>query len=139
MYFTISFLLGLVAVWPLLHFAHQKRLKTVRRLLGQGLVVAALIYIGFAIIWGDLTWIGIETLGVLIYSACYWLSNKFSIVWVGIGWLLHPLWDVFLHLIGPGNHVAPEWYAIACISFDVAVALYIFWRMSTEANLQISD
>ena len=139
MYFSISFLIGLIAVAPLLYFVRHKRLKTTHRLLGQGLVVAAFIYIAFAIVWGDLTWIGIETLGVFIYGACYWLSNKFSIVWVAIGWLLHPLWDVFLHLIGPGNHVAPQWYAIACISFDVAVAFYLFWRMSAEDNLQISD
>jgi hypothetical protein len=38
---------------------------------------------------------------------------------------LHPLWDVLLHYIGPGQAFTPWTYAIACISFDWLVAIYI--------------
>ena len=44
-----------------------------------------------------------------------------------IGWFLHMGWDVVLHLMGPGLHIVPEWYAYACISFDVLMAGYLVY------------
>jgi hypothetical protein len=38
---------------------------------------------------------------------------------------LHPLWDVVLHYVGPGHSFTPWAYAIACVSFDWLVAIYI--------------
>ena len=38
---------------------------------------------------------------------------------------LHPFWDVVLHYIGPGHAFTPWAYAIACVSFDWIVAIYI--------------
>lgn len=119
---------GLLAVWPLLNFARRLSPRASQRLLGRGLIVAALVYVFFGFIWGDSFWIAVEAVGVATYGSFYWLSAKHSPLWLALGWLLHPIWDVFLHLAGPGAHVAPSWYAIACISFDVAVAVYIVLR-----------
>ena len=80
-------------------------------------------------VWGNSVWIAIEALGVFVYALFYWLSTKYSAIWLSLGWLLHPVWDVVLHLFGPGAHVAPEWYAVACLSFDIVVAAYIFYRV----------
>jgi hypothetical protein len=38
---------------------------------------------------------------------------------------LHPLWDFVLHYIGAGRLFTPWTYAIACVSFDWLVAIYI--------------
>ncbi|TNE50583.1 MAG: hypothetical protein EP343_07810 [Deltaproteobacteria bacterium] len=128
MMYTLWFLLGLVLVSPLLWFAHQLRLPTMQKLLGRSLVLAAVIYIGFSAAWGNASWTGIEALGVLAYGVFYLLAVRHSLLWLAAGWALHPTWDLALHLLGPGHHIVPTWYAIACVSFDFAVALYIVYR-----------
>ncbi|MFY8275416.1 hypothetical protein AAEU32_14925 [Pseudoalteromonas sp. SSDWG2] len=49
-----------------------------------------------------------------------------------MGWLLHPVWDVGLHLIVQDGQFAPLWYVYLCISFDVVVALGI---VNNQKNL----
>ena len=75
----------------------------------------------------------VEAGGVLVYGSFYVLTGGRSLVWIGVGWLLHPVWDVGLHLYGPAEHVSPTWYAWACASFDGAVAAYCFHRARREA------
>ncbi len=124
----LSLLLGLVAVFPLLAYAHTKSMHGLRWLFGLTLVLAALIYIAFAALWGDRLWLIIESAGVIGYALFYLASMGRSILWIALGWLLHPVWDIALHLFGPGSHIAPGWYAIACMSFDFSVAGYILYR-----------
>ena len=93
--------------------------------LAVGLVVAAVNYVGFALVWGSTHWVLIESLGIPIYDLMAWLGVKKSPVWLAVGWMLHMPWDLFLHYIGPGFHVAPEWYMFACFSFDLVVGEYV--------------
>ena len=53
------------------------------------------------------------------------LGLRDSRYWIAAGWALHPLWDIGLHDIGPGQSFAPFTYAIACVSCDLAVAANI--------------
>ena len=129
MFYFVWFSLGVVLAIALLRFANRLKLHSMKHLLGLSLILASMIYIGFAVVWGSSAWVAMEALGVLIYSLFYWLSMKYSAIWLSLGWLLHPVWDVVLHLFGPGSHVAPEWYAVACLSFDIVVAAYIFHRV----------
>lgn len=128
MFYVAWLLLGLVAVLPLLKFAQGLSLNSTRKLLGRSLIIAALVYIGFALLWGTSEWLLIEVLGVAIYGLFYWAAIRYSIYWLAAGWFFHPLWDILLHLQGPGQDVAPPWYAVACASFDWAVAFYIVYR-----------
>ncbi|MEW8030043.1 MAG: DUF6010 family protein [Candidatus Thiodiazotropha sp.] len=121
--------LGLALGIALILYA-RNRGRSEKTILAIGLIVAALIYVGFALIWGDATWFFIELAGVPVYGMFYWLSVRFSFLWLAIGWVAHPVWDIFLHLKGPGHIVAPEWYAVACISFDILVAAYIVASIS---------
>ena len=98
------------------------------RVLSVGLIIAAFFYVGFAFYWGSAIWIIVEMLGVLLYSIFVFLGLKLSVVWLAFGWALHPVWDGALHLFGPARSVAPEWYVVACISFDLVVAGYILYR-----------
>ena len=95
------------------------------RALSTGLIVAAAIYVGFAVAWGTRNWVFLELSGVIIYSIFVFLTYRFSPYWLAAGWGFHPAWDVFLHLLGEGHTIAPYWYVVACISFDVLVAVYI--------------
>jgi hypothetical protein len=123
--------LGLLTVIPLLGGVHQASLEKVHQILGGFLILAALVYVGFALRLGDWTWLGIELSSVLIYGGFYGLARRFSPLWLALGWLLHPVWDLF-HFLGSGHQFAPDWYTIACISFDLAVATYIFYRVRAE-------
>lgn len=128
MYFALWLVLGVVLASPLLFFASKLKLREMNHLMGTSLIAAAVIYIGFAFVWGNGQWIGLEFLGVFLYGFFYGMSLKHSVLWVALGWLFHPVWDLGVHLYGPGSHVVPEWYAVACFSFDLAAASYIFYR-----------
>lgn len=104
-----------------------------RFVLGGGLVTAALIYVGFAIAWGTPAWIGIELAGVAAYGVFAALMNR-TMLWVAAGWALHPVWDVALHWKGPGHALVPEWYAVACVAFDLLVAGWIVWWVRRGAG-----
>ena len=129
---TIWLVIGVLAVIPLIAYAQRFSLNTTRKLLGRSLIIAAVIYVGFASVWGTTTWLAIEVLGIICYGLFYWLSIRNSILWLAAGWLFHPIWDIVIHLAGPGHFIVPEWYALACVSFDIAVAIYIVYRSRVE-------
>ncbi|MEL6381919.1 MAG: DUF6010 family protein [Cyanobacteria bacterium J06626_18] len=121
----ISLLLGLmgaIAFLLLLRTLPQAE----SRILAWGLMVAAVIYVGFAVI-GDASkaWVGVEIAGVGIYGLFAILGWLYSRWWLMLGWLLHPIWDVWLHLFAKGTDFTPAWYALTCLSFDLLVAGYI--------------
>lgn len=94
--------------------------------LAIGLVIAALIYVGFAFNNDSLRWILIELAGVPIYAVFAWLGLKKSGWFLAAGWALHPLWDAGLH--DYATQFVPHWYIGGCIGFDLLVAGYIGFR-----------
>jgi hypothetical protein len=70
-------------------------------------------------------WTLIELLQVVVFGTMALLGLRGSPYWLAAGWALHPLWDVWLHYTGPGEVFTPWTYAIACVSFDWLVALYV--------------
>lgn len=91
-----------------------------------GLIVAALIYVGFAVYGKNWEYLPIEFGGFVLYGAFAWMSKKFNLMWLSIGWGLHILWDVFLHA-GAETSFVPSWYPGICLGFDIVIAIYIFW------------
>ena len=94
------------------------------------LFVAAGAYFGFATLGRDVVdsppiWILVELAQVIVIGALGLLGLRGSPYWIAAGWALHPVWDVVVHYIGPGSSFTPWTYAIACISFDWLVAIYI--------------
>jgi hypothetical protein len=94
------------------------------------LVIAAGAYFGFATVGRDLVgsdqvWILVELAQAVVFGAIGSLGLRGSPYWISAGWALHPFWDVVLHYMGPGHAFTPWTYAIACVSFDWIVAIYI--------------
>lgn len=94
------------------------------------LFIAAGAYFGFATVGREIVdtqpiWILVELAQVIVFGTLALLGLRGSPYWIAIGWALHPFWDVVLHYIGPGHSFTPWTYAIACVSFDWLVALYI--------------
>ena len=94
------------------------------------LFVAAGAYFGFATLGREVVdtqpiWMLVELAQVIVFGTLALLGLRGSPYWIAAGWALHPFWDVVLHYIGPGRSFTPWTYAIACISFDWLVAIYI--------------
>ena len=94
-----------------------------RHVLAGVLILAAGAYVSFALRRGaGGGWLTLELLGVAIYGALAVLGVRGSRWWLVVGWMLHPLWDIALHFVGPGHAFAPEAYTVSCLSWDLTVA-----------------
>jgi hypothetical protein len=94
------------------------------------LFIAAGAYFGFAtvgreVVGASAVWALVELLQVVVFGTMALLGLRGSPYWLAAGWALHPFWDFLLHYTGPGEAFTPWTYAIACISFDWLVAIYI--------------
>ena len=101
-----------------------------RSVLAIFLLIAAGAYFGFApvgrdMVGSDQIWILIELAQAIVFGVLALLGLRGSPYWLAVGWALHPFWDVLLHYLGPGHAFTPWTYAIACVSFDWIVAIYI--------------
>ena len=96
-----------------------------RHILAAALVVAAALYVGFALdARTNTAWLAVELAGVAIYGYAALRGVRGSAWWLVAGWALHPIWDVAIHYAGPGNAFAPAWYTTSCLTWDLIVAAY---------------
>jgi hypothetical protein len=93
---------------------------------GIGLIVTALLYVVFAAAGGASGGsLALEFLGVLLYGALAFAGLRGNAIALALGWAAHPLWDVLLHRSGTGASYTPSWYPLACVGFDLVVAIAI--------------
>lgn len=125
-------LLGVVLAVPYLRVGQRLRGRRGRVWWAGGLVIAALLYVAFALAAGASGGaLAVEVGGVLLYGVPAALGLRGHRGWLAAGWLLHPLWDLGLH--GAGG-VAPEWYVWACLSFDLVVGASLWRGVSRSAG-----
>jgi len=86
------------------------------------LLVAAMVYVAFSL-WSDAptAWRLTELLGVALYGALALVGLRHPRL-IGLGWLLHVIWDVWLHMDGRPGYV-PAWYVPGCTGFDIVVGM----------------
>ena len=125
----IELFIGAALAAVLLLFSKRTDALAEQNLLGYALLVATWLYVVFALLWGDVSWLLIELSGVAIYSLFYVLFKKYSAYWLAAGWAAHPLWDGLLHLSGNGQALTPHGYALACLSFDLIIAGAVVIRL----------
>jgi hypothetical protein len=94
------------------------------------LFIAAGAYFGFVVSGREVlgtnqVWMLVELAQVVVFGTMALLGLRGSPYWLAAGWALHPFWDVVLHYVGPGHSFTPWTYAIACVSFDWLIAIYI--------------
>lgn len=127
----MDMMLLLVMGWALaLLFINVARLNPnmEQSVLAAGLVIAATTYLVMASFTGNQAWIALEGAGLVGYGLAAILGIFVSPWWLAIGWLAHPVWDIYFHWLGSGALFVPGAYVIICLSFDVLVALYIASR-----------
>ena len=97
--------------------------RRTRGILARGLIVTAFLYVYFAArAHAGPAWLAAELAGVAIYGAMALRGLRGSAWWLVAGWALHPVWDVAVHLIGPGRAFAPTAFANFCLTWDPIVA-----------------
>ena len=122
---TIHLLLGALACLAFVLLARKAGSRRETLIYVVGLIVAASIYVGFAAIGGaPLSWIALESGGLLLFSVIALLGLKVRVQFLVLGWAVHPAWDVCLHQVMKVGFV-PEWYPTACLAFDLILAAYI--------------
>ena len=116
--------MALGAVYVL--YARKGRRERESLVFAVGLVIAAVIYIGFALAHGaPLRSLLFESLGVLPFGLLAWLGLRRSQLWLALGWAAHVVWDLGLNWGSRAPGFVPSWYPVVCTSFDLLVAGYI--------------
>ncbi len=121
---------ALAVIVPAFLLSRFTRDITGRSVLVIFLLAAAGAYFGFATLGRDVVgthpiWTLVELAQVIVFGALALLGLRGSPYWIAGGWALHPVWDIVVHYMGPGASFTPWTYAIACLSFDWLVAIYI--------------
>jgi hypothetical protein len=124
---AIEMVIGVFLAVGFIWIVRQSRSYTrEKQSIAIGLVVAALIYVGFGVFSGSSRWMLIEVAGVAIYAVFAWMGLKRSGWLLAVGWALHPLWDAGLH--DYSTQFVPHWYIGGCSGFDLLVAGYVGFR-----------
>ena len=125
--------LGVVFAAILVLYARWRGPRGERVVFAIGLIITALLYVGFALAGGaSIGWLALEILGVLLYSLFVWLGLRASPVWLAVGWAAHVGWDAGLHLGTRAPSFVPAFIPVFCIGFDLFVASYIVARAYAE-------
>ena len=122
----VAILLGAVFATLLILFARWRGPRRQNVVLAIGLVVTALLYVGFAVVGAaSAKWLAIEVAGVFPFTLLAWLGIRGSSAWIALGWLLHVVWDTALHLGAQAPSFVSPFFPTFCIGFDLVVAGYI--------------
>jgi len=89
------------------------------------LVGIAFIYIGFS--WTELRSLIIVTISIVPFVALAYYGQTKSFNLIVLGLLLHGVWDVVFPRF---SSVVPEGYDIFCVTADVILAAYFYFRVS---------
>lgn len=109
-----TIVLGALLALPYVWYARKSR-----GMFAVGLIVAAAIYIVFALFAANLRHAAVGLGGVVLFAAIAAGGLRWSRYLLAFGWLAHAGWDLRY------ADYAPWWYPALCIGFDILVAAFI--------------
>ncbi len=92
------------------------------------LAVIPFIYIGFS--WGDPKSLIMSVVGVAFFLGLAYLGYRNNVILIVIGLVLHGAWDLVFPFF---SSEAPEGYDVFCITIDLLLALYFYFRAGAPA------
>lgn len=123
-----AFLIGFGMTAAIIAFAEIFRKIDLGFFASLNLAVIPFIYIGFSI---DLSVLMLTIPHALFFVLFAYLGYKQNFMFTVIGLALHGLWDVFFPHV---SSVAPEGYDVFCLTIDVLLALYFYWKLKPATN-----
>ena len=108
-HFLIEIIIGFICALGTIWFFRAKFPSKQFKAWANNLIIAAFIYVIFALVGTNWSWMPTELLGLVAYGALALLGLRYSPWLIAVGWALHVLWDLLLH---PGGHpgYVPAWY-----------------------------
>ena len=119
-----DFYIGLITTAVVIGITEGFRFLEKRLIAAMTLVGIPFIYIGFS--WHDTTSLIPCILAVALFIALSYFGYKNNFILVVIGLILHGIWDLAFPFF---SSVVPEGYDIFCITIDILLALYFYWRV----------
>ena len=120
---TVGVLAGLVLALGTMYLARRWEPATALRVYAFGLVATAGVYVALALAGrASARWVAVEAAGVALYGGAAWLGFQRWLPALALGWAAHVVWDLALHLGGPGGAFTPAWYPWLCLGFDLPIA-----------------
>ena len=123
-----AFIIGLCTTAAVIAFAEIFRKIDLKFFASLSLAVIPFIYIGFSIDPYTLV-ITAPAASIFLFFA-YWGYKK-NYMFTVVGLVLHGLWDVFFPHV---SAVAPHGYDVFCITIDVLLALYFYFKLKSMSK-----
>ena len=121
-----GFIIGFSVTAAIIAFAEIFRKIDLKFFASLNLAVIPFIYIGFSI---DPFTLMLTIPGASFFLMFAYWGYKKNYLLIVIGLALHGLWDVFFPHV---SNVAPHGYDIFCITIDVLLALYFYWKLKPK-------
>jgi hypothetical protein len=132
-----ALLLGILIVVFIIYRFRTMGLERTRWAYPTLLATFPLYYFGFALYANDLHALGYEiVIGVaffLIAYVAFQSSMRRSVLFVGLGCLMHGVYDVY-HDHFFINAGTPDWWIAFCCSIDVILGGYLIYRVIRPVN-----
>lgn len=123
-----GFIIGLITTAAVIAFAEIFRKIDTKLYASLNLAVIPFIYVGFSI---DPHTLVLTAPGAAVFLFFAYWGYKGSYLFTVVGLALHGLWDVlFPHV----SSVAPQGYAIFCITIDMLLAAYFYIKLRSRKN-----
>jgi hypothetical protein len=125
---VVGLIAGALLALGYIRLARSFPARTARLIYCVGLGFTALAYGVFSLFGrASIEWLGYEALGLVLFGVLAWVGFRYSLL-LALGWAAHVLWDLLLHLNGPGAAYTPDWYPWLCVSFDLLVAAAVLLK-----------
>jgi hypothetical protein len=132
----MPYVIGIVLALTVSVYATALRLDRDRAFYPTVLIVVASYYVLFAVMGGSGRAIVVESLimGVFVLAAS--LGFRQSLWLVAAALAAHGVMDLF-HARLVANPGVPAWWPAWCLSYDVAAAGYLAWRLTQDSARRV--
>ncbi len=125
----MEYLIGLISTVFIVALAKFTKFENDRSFYPTILIVIGLLYVLFAVIDGGRQTILFESLIAIVFMTIAVIGSKKSQILVGIGIILHGIFDIS-HPLFWENKGVPIFWAGFCSAIDVTLGAYVIWEKS---------
>ena len=128
-----DFYIGLITTIVVVVISELKFLEK-KLIAAMTLVGIPFIYIGFT--WRDTTSLAYAVTSALVFVTLAYFGYKRNFILVVAGLALHGIWDIIFPSF---STLAPDGYDVFCITIDLLLAVYFYFRVKTVRQEALSE